>query len=254
MPVADEITLRDAKAFLERQGLQYEEKEEQYCVKLTIKRAGKKAHISIYNSGKIVVAGSDSPIKDLLNSFKSAYEQGDGLPGGVLPFEIDKLPQTLSEKIPNIDPVIRRFIEESINSFKADCILSAAFMLGAASEKLIHLLIETYASSIEDEKQREKFYQRVSKNKIITAKWDEFKRSYSSCKSKPTDPVLSQDIDTIIGNIFHFCRIIRNEVGHPQIVPDLDKGVILANIGNFVQYSERVYALMKHFQENKVKL
>jgi len=255
MTIADETTLRDATAFLERQGFEYEEKEEQYCVKLTISRAGKKAHLSIYNSGKIVVAGADSQLKDLLLSFKDAYEKGDGLcPGGVLPFEIDNLPETLSAKIPNIDPVVRRFIEESINAYKANCILSAAFMLGAASEKLIHLLIESFSKSIEDDKQRERFTQRVSKNKVISAKWEEFKKSYSSCKSKPNDPILSQDIDTIIGNIFQFCRIMRNEVGHPQIVPDLDKGVILANIGNFVQYSERIYALMEYFNENKVKL
>ena len=129
MTIADETTLRDAKAFLERQGFEYEEKEEQYCVKLTISRAGKKAHLSIYNSGKIVVAGADSQLKDLLLSFKDAYEKGDGLPGGVLPFEIDNLPETLSAKIPNIDPVVRRFIEESINAYKAKCLVRGDMLI-----------------------------------------------------------------------------------------------------------------------------
>ena len=61
-----------------------------------------------------------------------------------------------------------------------------------------------------------------------------------------------QDLDTLIGNIFHFSRITRNGVVHPQLVPDLDKGAILAAIGNFVQYVGRVYALMRHFRKTGV--
>lgn len=252
MPIGDETTLTAAKSFLSRQQLTYTEKDEQHCTKLSIKIAGKSGHLSIYHTGKIVVGGEDGPIKKLLLDFKAAYESGAGLPGGMLPFEIDKFPQTLKEKIPDCDPVILRFVEESIQAIKANCILSAAFMLGAASEKGIYLLIESFGNSISDQGNREKFFERCAKSRIITHKWEEFKKSYAGCKSKPTDPVLCQDLDTLIGNVFHFSRITRNEVGHPQIVPDLDKGVVLANMGNFVQYLGRVYQLMKHFKSNGV--
>ena len=53
----------------------------------------------------------------------------------------------------------------------------------------------------------------------------------------------SQDWPVIFGH---------SEVGHPQIVPDLDKGVLLANLGQFVTYIGRIYGLMKHFKENGV--
>lgn len=89
---------------------------------------------------------------------------------------------------------------------------------------------------------------------MISVRFEEFRKSYAGCKSKPTGPVLSQDLDTVIGTIFHFCRITRNEVGHPQIVPDLDKGVLLANLGQFVTYIGRIYGLMKHFKDNGVVL
>lgn len=219
-----------------------------------MKHAGKPAHLSVYNSGKIVVGGEDGPLKVLLNEFKTAYQAGSGLPGGILPFEIDKFPITLKEKVPDCDPVILRFVEESIQAIKSNCILSAAFMLGAASEKSIHLLIETYISAIADQGQKDKFTERCAKNRVITHKWDEFKKSYAGCKSKPTDAVLCQDLDTLLGNIFHFSRITRNEIGHPQIVPDLDKGVVLANLGNFVQYLTRVYQLINHFKSNGVTI
>ena len=254
MPVGDESTVTAVRSFLGRQALQFTETDEQWCTKFSVRIAGKTAHCSIFNSGKIVIGGTEGPIKSLFEEFKSAYEAGDGLPGGVLPFEIDKLPETLQEKVPECDPVVLRFVSESVQAIKANCLLSAAFMLGAASEKAIYLLIETYGAAISDEANRTKFQERCNKNKIITAKWDEFKRSYASCKSKPGDPVLAQDLDTLIGNIFHFSRITRNEVGHPQLVPDLDKGVILANIANFVQYIGKVYALMRHFREAGVAI
>ena len=252
MPNGDEQTVAAAKAFLDRQGLEYEEADEQYCTKLTVRRASQKAHLNVYNSGKLVVGGADSPLKEFFTEFKSAYESGEGLPGGVLPFEIDALPEKIQERVPEVDPIIIRFVEEAIYAIKANCLLSAAFMLGAASEKAIFLLVESYADAIDDEGNREKFRQRIGKSKIITHRFEEFRKSYASCKSKPDDPVLSQDLDTIIGGVFQFCRITRNEIGHPQIVPDLDKGAILANLGHFSEYIGRVYGLKRHFEQNGV--
>lgn len=124
-------------------------------------------------------------------------------------------------------------------------------MLGAASEKAMCLMIQTYGEAISEEAHRKRFFERVNP-RAISKKYDEFLASYKSCKSKPTDPVLSQDLDTIIGQMFHFCRITRNEVGHPQIVPDFDRGVLIANLGHFVTYIERVYKLMDHFKAQGV--
>lgn len=126
-------------------------------------------------------------------------------------------------------------------------------MLGAASEKAILLLIDTYAAAIKDDGNREKFLSRVN-NRMISKKYDEFKASYGGCKSKPTDLLLAQDLTQLLDGAFNFYRHTRNAVGHPQIVPDLDKGVILANLGQFIVYAERVYALMKHFRDNGVEV
>ena len=67
---------------------------------------------------------------------------------------------------------------------------------------------------------------------MISTKYDEFERSYKSCKSCPAGGFLAQDLDTVIGTIFHFCRITCNEIGHPQIVPDLDRGASWRILGN----------------------
>jgi len=126
-------------------------------------------------------------------------------------------------------------------------------MLGAASEKAINLLIYTYGDSIRDETNRTRFQSRIN-GRMISTKFEEFERSYRGCKSRPTDPALAQDLEVLVGQMFQFCRITRNEVGHPQIVPDLARGVILANLGQFVHYIERVYRLVDHFRTNGVEV
>jgi len=251
MTVAEQKTYATVKSFLERQKIDFQESEEQYCCKFTVRSGALTAHISVFNSGKIVVGGKDSPLKDELNKLKDAVENSSALPGQILPFEIEKYPETILEKVPNCDPVIVAFIREAISCYKSDAILATAFMLGSASEKAINLLIEQYNESIHDETNKGKFRQRVS-GKMVSKKWEEFEKSYAGCKNKPTDPVLCQDLESILGTMFQFCRITRNEVGHPQIVPDLDKGVILANLAHFVHYIKRIYDLAEHFRVNGV--
>ena len=253
MNVGEPKTYQAVRSFLERQKLDFTETQEQYCDKFTVRSGAQVAHVSVSNSGKVVTGGKDSPIKILLDQMKGAIEAGEALPGQILPFEIDKFPQTIYERIPDCDPVIVRFIEEAILSIRANALLAAAFMLGAASEKAINMLIYAYAESIADAKNKERFISRVN-GRMISKKFEEFTASYRGCQNKPIDPVLSQDLEVIVGGMFQFCRVTRNEIGHPQIVPDLDRGVILANLGHFITYIERIYALAKHFKEKGVAL
>jgi len=253
MTVADERMLRNVTSFLERQKLDYVTTEEQYCAKLTVRTRGQIVPVSVYNSGKIVVGGADCELKRLLDEMREVLLSGAAVPGQALPFEIDRFPDTIRERLPECDPVILAFVTEAIRCLRADALLGAAFMLGAASEKAVNLLIQSYADAITDQGNKEKFLGRVN-NRMLSIRWEEFIRSYKSCRSKPTSGVLSQDLETVLGIMFQFCRITRNEVGHPQIVPDLDRGVVLANLGHFVTYIERIYGLMRHFRENRVNI
>ena len=168
--------------------------------------------------------------------------------------DVNRFKTILLEKVPECDPVIIDFITEASKCiYYANSLLAAIFMIGAASEKAILLLIEKFAENIQNVRNQEKFRNRVN-NRMISAKYDEFIKSYSGCQNKPTDPILSQDLNTIIGNTFQFCRITRNQVGHPNIVPEPNQDIVIANLGHIVVYIERIYGLMKHFEENGVVL
>ncbi len=250
---ADPKMLAEVKAFLDRQRLDATESEEQRCLKLEVRSGAQRAYVSVFGTGKLLVQGPAGPLKGRLEEMKTALEAGGVAPGQALPFEVERFPEAVRERVPAVDPVVVEFIREAIVCYKADAILAAAFMLGAASEKAINLLIHTYADSIRDETNRGKFQSRIN-GRMISTKYDEFEKSYRGCKSRPTDAALAQDLEVLIGQMFHFCRITRNEVGHPQIVPDLAKGVVLANLGQFVHYIERVYRLLDHFRNNGVEV
>jgi hypothetical protein len=251
MSAADPTILQAVQSYLDRLKLKYEAVEEQFCTRLVVKNGPTVVPVSVYNSGKIVVGGKDSPLRKQLRRMQSGVEGGELVPGQELPFEIERFPEAIRERAADCEPVIIAFVEEAIRSFKAEAYLGTAFMLGAASERAVNTLIEVYADSMQNPKNKEKFLSRIN-GRMISRKYEEFERSYAGCQNKPTDAVLSQDLDVIIGNIFQFARITRNEIGHPEIVPDLDKGVLLANLGNFVNYIGRIYGLMKHFRDNGV--
>lgn len=209
-------------------------------------------NVKVYTKGTIQVQGKESKLKESLLKAKEAIENEEPL-GELLPFEIERFPDLLVEKIPEIDPIIVRFVREAIISFKANSLLGCAFLLGGASEKAILLLIEKYTNAIEDDDQRTKFTNRVS-GKFISKSFDEFKRSYKSSKNKPEGYGWSNDLEVKIEGIFQFCRICRNETGHPHLPPNLDKGVLLANMGQFVKYIEDLYSLIRFYEQNKVKI
>lgn len=234
-------------------GIFESESEIQNATKFKVKMGANRAAINVFNTGKMNIEGSQSELRTWLEELKSSIESGTKSPGVLLPAEIEKFPQTLQERVPSCDGVIIWFFQESLRCYKAGSAAGAAFMLGAASEKAISILIETYGNRILDTTNREKYFQRVN-NKMISVKYDEFKRSYKSSTPRPTELELAQDLEQMLDSAFTFYRITRNAVGHPQIIPDLDKGVILANIGQFIVYIERIYKLIAFFETNEIRL
>jgi hypothetical protein len=243
-------TIRSA---LTANSIDFTESEIQHATRFSAKSGALSASINVFNSGKMHVDGKSSELKTWMEGLKESVEKGSGGPVVLLPAEIEKFPQTLRERVPDCDDVVLWFFQESLRCYKADSAAGAAFMLGAASEKAILLLIETYAASIENDGNRAAFLTRVN-GKMISKRYDEFKASYNGCKSKPTDQVLAQDLTQLLDGAFNFYRHTRNAVGHPQIIPDLDKGVVLANLGQFIVYVERIYRLMSHFKSSGVKV
>jgi hypothetical protein len=240
------------KSFIERNNLSFQEKTEGTTNRIDVQNGKSKCVVKVYDTGTIQLQGGNSKLKESLAKAKEAIDNEETL-GELLPFEIEKFPEILKENIPTIDPIIVRFLEEAIITVKAGSNLGCAFLLGGASEKAIYLLIETYKNAINDETLKTKFESRIA-NKFISKVFTEFKNSYKGSKNKPNGYGWTNDIEVKIEQIFQFCRITRNESGHPHLPPNLDKGVLLANMGQFVKYIEDLYGMIDYYKTNKVQL
>ena len=240
------------KSYVDRNRWSNGEKTEGNCKRIDVQNGKFACAVKVYETGTVQVQGADSKLKEVLLEAKKAIENEENI-GEMLPFEIERFPEVLRERIPAIDPIIVRFIEEAIITIKAGSNLGCAFLLGGASEKAIYLVIDTYAAAIKDEKLRTSFQSRTS-GKFISRVFDEFKGSFKSSKNKPNGFGWSNDLEIKIEHLFQFCRICRNESGHPHLPPNLDKGVLLANMGQFVKYIEDLYQLIAYYQANDVQV
>jgi hypothetical protein len=98
---------------------------------------------------------------------KQGIDAGGTLPGHALPFEIDRFPQMIQEHVPDCDPIIIRFVEEAIKCYRCDAFLGCAFMIGAASERAIGLLMQVFGDSIADEGNRSTYFSKMNNRMIV---------------------------------------------------------------------------------------
>lgn len=236
------------RSYIERNSFAFTEKEEQNCKRIDVQNGKFKCAVKVYTTGTIQLQGADSRLKESLENAASSIENEENI-GDLLPFEIERFPEILESL--SIDPIIVRFVREAIISLKAGSNLGCAFLLGGASEKAILLLIHSYSNAIPDEAMKSRFISRTS-GKYISKTFDEFKNSWKSSRNRPSGFGWTNDIEIKIEQIFQFCRICRNEAGHPHLPPNLDKGVLLANMGQFVKYVEDLYELIKFYESNPV--
>jgi len=91
-----------------------------------------------------------------------------------IPHDPDGYIKRLTNKVKDLDPVIKTYIIESLNTYNINALLSSTVTLGCASEKALLLLIDSYIKSRNAE-DGVKFSKKIT-GKFIKFKFDEFKK------------------------------------------------------------------------------
>ncbi|HXT57880.1 MAG TPA: hypothetical protein VN699_04565 [Pirellulales bacterium] len=147
--------------------------------------------------------------------------------------------------MPQAHSDVIRYVAEAVSCFKQRLLLASAVMLGCASEKAILELVDTFASAIHDQKNRERYQSEVDR-KTISRKYDAlWKRLEPVASHLPDD--LGDDLKSILDGSFHLIRTTRNDAGHPA-GKLIDRDTMRGNLLLFPAYCRRVYALIEHFQ------
>ena len=169
--------------------------------------------------------------------------------GDILPFDPDGYVKALRQRIPTIDAVAVAYMHESVACFSRQFLLSSTITLGAASEKSIIVLIETFADAISNATEKAAFKQKIQSAGLYV-KYKLFKDELE--KRKGAIPAnLLRDFDVKVDSIFNFIRLNRNAAGHPTGT-NVDRSGLQANLQMFASYAESIYALIGHLRTNPV--
>lgn len=113
-------------------------------------------------------------------------------------------------EIPAIDETTLLYLKESMQSFRAGCILAATVMLGVATEHTFLLLIE----KIEQNPTHSATFVNVGNERTILQKANKFKNILDQ-QYRSLPPDVRDDLDTHFAGILSIIRTFRNQSGIP---------------------------------------
>ncbi len=157
--------------------------------------------------------------------------------------------------VPEADPVIRQYIEESLRTYQHHSFFASAVMLGAASEKLDYLLMEALEKSAQDPQDKAAIKNALKERALPTM----FKLILESVKKAKTKrsgkPLMPHDVhenaEHHLVSLQDAIRVQRNEAVHPQ-TSQVEPTTVRISISSFLFACRKVYDLIAWFENNPV--
>ena len=169
------------------------------------------------------------------------------------PYDPDGYLKSINEKIPDVDDIILRYIAESAETLRKNCLLSSSVTLGCASEKALLLLMDAYKDSLNQTDQAT-FIKENEKKHSIKRRHEDFIQRYQNSLRKLLIGHMNSDRLTVLDNalnfVFNHFRDARNEAGHPTGTIPIRQEVH-ANLVLFPKYLEVIYELKNWLLNNK---
>jgi hypothetical protein len=122
-------------------------------------------------------------------------------------------------------------------------------MLGAASERAVLLLIDSYTQSIADPNRKAQVENQVEKATSIFRKYEIFEKGFANVKLNLPRP-LTENADSVLHGVFDLIRSSRNDAGHPASGILLSRDTNYSHLRLFIPYCQRIYELTAWFSAN----
>jgi len=261
MTTGDEIKCSAVRDAVESAGILESESEVEYATKFAVALGASCAEIHVFTTGEMHVEGAESALKTWCEQLEASIEHGSDPLGVLLPTEVESgeievAPAALVDKFPDGDEVVQWYFAQSLKAVslqhgQSDSLAGAALMLGAASERALLMLIETYAARINNDMHRKKFLGRTT-DRTILAQFEKFRQSYKRATSHPVELPSVEDLDKQVETSLGFCRHLRDDAGQPCVISDADAEAALAKREQFPGCLERIYDLIRFFNANEI--
>lgn len=148
--------------------------------------------------------------------------------------------------VPNVDPVIGQYVEESLQTYNDGRLFASAVMIGAASEKAVYLLIEALRRAVSDSSEQRGIDNDLSQRGLPAM----FKRLYNNIerarRQGGMEPAIHEMAHAHLVSLQEAIRIQRNDAVHPRTARVAPVGVRLS-LAAFPHACRKVYDLIAWF-------
>lgn len=160
---------------------------------------------------------------------------------GPVPYDPDGYLTGLNQSVGGLHPTVKRYLEESVSTFRTGNYLASAVMLGAASEMVFLELCGAIGASIASQADRRRFDERTGQRKKMVDRMATVVSWLNQKKDQLPSEWQRQEQIGVIDKVAGLIRSRRNDAGHPQDPPA-------------VPAHEEMYALLVVFPHFCVKL
>jgi hypothetical protein len=169
----------------------------------------------------------------------------------ILPHDPDGFLKEFHKDVPDADPSVAEYLEESLQCYIRGLNKASAVMLGAASEQAVLLLIDSCKESISDQREKERFESTLADAKTLSRKYEVFRKRLATLTKALRPSGLAENLDSLLTGVFDLVRNTRNDAGHPARGKDVDRDAMYSHLRLFVPYTQRIFGLIKWFSENQ---
>ena len=166
-----------------------------------------------------------------------------------IPEDATRYIEVLGSLVPNLDSIIRQYIEESLIAYQRQAYFAAAVMIGAACEKAVYLLADSFLRSIQDANEKKKLNEAM-RMRSISRLFDAIQEILKT-KSKTIPYDVTEGAEQHLLSFFDSVRVQRNEAVHPNAALVTPSKVHLS-LAAFPHACEKVYELIGWLDANPI--
>ena len=152
----------------------------------------------------------------------------------------------LDALVPNVDSVIRQYVEEALHTYNDGRFFASAVMIGAASEKAVYLLMEALRRSVSDPAEQRGIDNDLSQRGLPAM----FRRLYNNVERARRhggmDPAIHEMAHSHLVSFQDAIRVQRNDAVHPQTA-QVEPVRVRLSLAAFPHACRKVYDLIAWF-------
>ncbi len=153
----------------------------------------------------------------------------------------------LVERIPQITPLVRRYVTEAVQAYNHGLLFASSVMLGVASEAVFLETAAAFQATLIGDEAKRLGEILDSKKVAYVKKLDEFQKRLAVRKPQ-LPPELADALDLTLVGVMDLLRTYRNDAGHPKEV-SIEREDCFTNLRVAARYLERMYLLKAHFSK-----